>query len=292
MSRPVVGIGEILFDLLPQGPQLGGAPANFAYHVMRLGGCGYAVSAIGRDELGERIKSILAEKELDSEIPEVDCPTGVVEVTLDDKGVPSYNIIQGVAWDNVPYTEKMKSLAKDCAAVCFGTLAQRSETSRATIKSFLADTPEDCLKVYDINLRQHYYSKELVCESLESSDILKINDEEIVVVSKLLGLSEDPTEACRQIIGKYGLKLAVLTKGADGSDVITLDAISSKKPLAGKIADTVGAGDSFTAAFVQCYLKGMPIEKAHEIANQVSSYVCTKSGAMPEYDESILTKIN
>lgn len=284
MTRPVIGIGEILFDLLPQGPQLGGAPANFAYHVTQLGGRGYAVSAIGKDALGEKVKSILAEKNLDAVIPEIDCPTGVVEVTLDEKGVPSYNIIQNVAWDNVPYTPQMKSLAQDCAAVCFGTLAQRGEVTRSTIKAFLSDTPQDCLKVYDINLRQHYYSKDLIEDSLKVSDILKINDEEIVIVSALLGLSDDSVEACRQLIGSYGLRMVILTRGGDGSDVITSESVISRKPLEVKIADTVGAGDSFTAAFVQSYLGGKPLDECHRIANEVSSYVCTKSGAMPEYD--------
>lgn len=282
MTRPIVGIGEILFDLLPKGPQLGGAPANFAYHVSRLGGRGYAVSAIGDDNLGKEVRKILSQKKLDAVIPQVGYPTGVVEVTLDEKGVPSYVIIQDVAWDNVPYTQEMKDLASDCAAVCFGTLAQRSEVTRGTIKAFLTDTPEDCLKVYDINLRQHYYSKELIAESLAVSDILKINDEEITTVSDLFGLSDDPVEACRSLIAEYGLRLVVLTRGADGSDVITADSISSLAPLDVEIADTVGAGDAFTAAFVQSYLSGLPLEDCHRKANEVSSYVCTKPGAMPE----------
>ena len=174
MERPIVGIGEILFDLLPAGAQLGGAPANFAYHVNQLGGKGIAVSAIGRDALGEDVKRILADKGLEAILPEVDCPTGVVNVTLDEKGVPTYTIIEGVAWDNVPYTPRMKEVAAQARAVCFGTLAQRNPVTRQTIRDFIADMPQDSLKVYDINLRQHFFSKEIIEESLRVADILKI----------------------------------------------------------------------------------------------------------------------
>lgn len=285
MNNPViVGIGEILFDLLPQGPQLGGAPANFAYHVSRLGAEGYAVSAIGKDELGERVKSILTDKQLNAIIPEIDKPTGVVEVTLDARGVPSYNIIQDVAWDNVPYTDEMKALAARTTAVCFGTLAQRNVVTRNTIISFLKDTPADCLKVYDINLRQHYYSKELIEESLKISDILKINEEEIKTVSALLGLGDDPLTACRKLIEIFDLQMVIHTRGGAGSDVITPDAILSAEAPDVPVVDTVGAGDAFTAAFVYAYLRGDSIAACHQLANEISTFVCTKSGAMPDYD--------
>lgn len=283
----IVGIGEILFDLLPQGAQLGGAPANFAYHVSCLGGEGVAVSAIGKDKLGEEVKSILSSKKLSAVLPEIDCPTGIVEVTLDSKGVPSYNIIQGVAWDNVPYTEEMKSLAKRTSAVCFGSLAQRSEVTGATVMSFIVDMPQDSLKVFDINLRQHYYSKEIVSASLEISDILKINDEEIAVISELMSLDSDPVKACRELISAYKLRFVILTKGGNGSDVITSDEYMTIASPEVEIADTVGAGDAFTAAFVYSYLNGKPLGECHRLANEISAFVCTKNGAMPEYDDSI-----
>lgn len=284
MKRVIVGIGEILFDLLPQGPQLGGAPANFAYHVSRLGGDGYAVSAIGRDELGCRVKAILSDKSLNAVIPEIDKPTGTVEVTLDSKGIPSYNIKQDVAWDNVPYTDEMKALAARSEAVCFGTLAQRSQVTRDTVKSFINDMPADSLKVYDINLRQHYFSKELIDESLKISDILKINDEEIVIVSDLFGLGADPVEACRKIMEKYDLKLVILTKGSAGSCVITRAEVLTATVPDVPVADTVGAGDAFTAAFVFAFLRGDSLAECHKLANEVSSFVCTRNGAMPDYD--------
>ena len=284
MERPIVGIGEILFDLLPAGAQLGGAPANFAYHVNQLGGHGVAISAIGKDALGEEVKTILGSKKLQAIIPEVDCPTGVVNVTLDEKGVPTYTIIEGVAWDNVPYTPEMKAVAAEAVAVCFGTLAQRNPVTRKTILDFIADMPADSLKVYDINLRQHFFSKEIIETSLKVADILKINDEEILVVAKLLGLDGSPEEACRAILRLYGLRLVILTKGGDGSEVITEDAVLSVACPKVQIADTVGAGDSFTAAFIRAYLRGDTLAECHRLANEVSAYVCSKNGAMPDYD--------
>ena len=281
LERPIVGIGEILFDMLPSGAQLGGAPAN---HVCRLGGRGVAVSAIGRDKLGEEVKEILASKRLEAVLPEVVFPTGVVNVELDGRGVPQYTIIENVAWDNVPYTPEMKELARNAAAVCFGTLAQRNPVTRATVMGFIADMPSDSLKVYDINLRQHFYSRNIIEESLRVADILKINDEEIVVVSDLLGLDSSPEQACRSLINKYGLRLVILTKGADGSEVITPDTKSSVACPEVKIADTVGAGDSFTAAFVNAYLRGESILECHNIANRISAFVCSRSGSMPDYD--------
>lgn len=284
MERPIVGIGEILFDLLPSGAQLGGAPANFAYHVCCLGGRGVAVSAIGKDKLGEDVKRILASKKLEAVLPEVDFPTGVVNVELDGRGVPQYTIIENVAWDNVPYTPQMKELARNAGAVCFGTLAQRSAVTRATVRSFIADMPADSLKVYDINLRQQFYSREIIEDSLRVADILKINDEEIGVVAGILGFEGTPEQACRALISRYGLRLVILTKGADGSDVITPDAVFSVECPKVKIADTVGAGDSFTAAFVHAYLRGDSIRECHDIANRISAFVCSRSGAMPDYD--------
>ena len=286
MERPIVGIGEILFDLLPAGAQLGGAPANFAYHVNQLGGHGVAISAIGKDALGEEVKTILAEKGLKAILPEVDCPTGVVNVTLDEKGVPTYTIIEGVAWDNVPYTPEMKAVASEACAVCFGTLAQRNPVTRKTILDFIADMPADSLKVYDINLRQHFFSKEIIETSLKVADILKINDEEILIVSKLLGLDGSAEEACRSLLRLYGLRLVILTKGGDGSEVITEDTVLSVACPKVQIADTVGAGDSFTAAFIRAYLRGDTLAECHRLANEVSAYVCSKNGAMPAYDRT------
>lgn len=280
--KKVVGIGEILWDMLPQGKQLGGAPANFAYHVCRLGGNGWAVSAISDDPLGNEINEILSTKNLHTALAEVSAPTGTVQVTLDAAGVPSYDITENVAWDMIPFTPALEEMAKETEAVCFGTLAQRSEISRNTIMKFISCMPADSLKVYDINLRQNYYSEEIISRSLEVSDILKINDEELETVSALFGLEGTQTERCRALIERFSLKLVILTKGDKGSDVVTALAEHSVVPGKIEVADTVGAGDAFTAAFVVSYLRGESLAEAHEKAGEVSSYVCTKSGAMPD----------
>lgn len=280
--KKVVGIGEILWDMLPQGKQLGGAPANFAYHVCRLGGNGWAVSAISDDPLGDEINEILSTKNLHTALAEVSAPTGTVQVTLDAAGVPSYDITENVAWDMIPFTPALEEMAKETEAVCFGTLAQRSEISRNTIMKFISCMPADSLKVYDINLRQNYYSEEIISRSLEVSDILKINDEELETVSALFGLEGTQTERCRALIERFSLKLVILTKGEKGSDVVTALAEHSVVPGKIEVADTVGAGDAFTAAFVVSYLRGESLADAHKKAGEVSSYVCTKSGAMPD----------
>lgn len=280
--KKVAGIGEILWDMLPQGKQLGGAPANFAYHVCRLGGNGWAVSAISDDPLGNEINEILSTKNLHTALAEVSAPTGTVQVTLDAAGVPSYDITENVAWDMIPFTPALEEMAKETEAVCFGTLAQRSEISRNTIMKFISCMPADSLKVYDINLRQNYYSEEIISRSLEVSDILKINDEELETVSALFGLEGSQTERCRALIERFSLKLVILTKGEKGSDVVTALAEHSVVPGKIEVADTVGAGDAFTAAFVVSYLRGESLADAHKKAGEVSSYVCTKSGAMPD----------
>lgn len=282
MEGKIIGLGEILWDMLPTGKQLGGAPANFAYHVCRLGGSGWAVSAISDDELGREIKSTLSTKKLNTILEEVNEPTGTVQVTLNAAGVPTYDITEGVAWDHIPFTERIGDLAKETSAVCFGTLAQRSPESRATIHEFIENMPDGSLKVYDINLRQNYYDEKIISDSLRLADILKINDEELEIVSKMLCLSGTSEERCRAISREFNLKFVILTMGGDGSKVILEDRVHLSTPGKINIVDTVGAGDSFTAAFMLAYLRGESIENAHTLATEVSSYVCTKAGAMPE----------
>lgn len=282
MEGKIIGLGEILWDMLPTGKQLGGAPANFAYHVCRLGGNGWAVSAISDDELGREIKNTLSTKKLNTILEEVNEPTGTVQVTLNAAGVPTYDITEGVAWDHIPFTERIGNLAKETSAVCFGTLAQRSPESRATIHKFIESMPAGSLKVFDSNLRQKYYDEKIISDSLRLADILKINDEELEIVSRMLCLSGTSEERCRAISREFNLKFVILTMGGDGSKVILEDSVHLSTPGKINIVDTVGAGDSFTAAFMLAYLRGESIEKAHTLATEVSSYVCTKAGAMPE----------
>ena len=289
----VIGLGEALFDCLPTGRKLGGAPANFAYHVSQFGFDSCAISAIGDDELGQEIIDTFDKVGLHYCLPKVDFPTGTVQVTLNDKGIPQYEICLGVAWDNIPLTEELLSIAKEAKAVCFGSLAQRSATSRATINAMLEAMPADTLKVFDINLRQNWYSAEVLENSLKHSNILKINDEELdVVAPMLLNVEANPEQliatdkektlqVCRQLIEGYALDMVILTCGTNGSYVITKDEYSFVPTPKVEVADTVGAGDSFTGSFIAKLLQGASIKDAHETAVKVSAFVCTQSGAMP-----------
>ena len=279
-KKVIVGIGEILWDMLPTGKALGGAPANFAYHAQRLGEEGWAVSAIGDDPLGAEIMDIVTDKKLRNIIAVTDKPTGTVQVSLDEKGVPSYNIMEDVAWDNIPFTPEMEALAARADAVCYGSLVQRM-ASRDSVLRFLRATRPEALRVFDINLRQHYYSPEVIDESLKLANILKINDEEIRIVADMFGLGADDTAACRALVERYALKLVILTKGADGSEVITADEAIPQAVGKVKVVDTVGAGDSFTAAFVVAYLRGDSLSDAQRLANETAAYVCSCKGAMP-----------
>lgn len=281
MKKTIVGIGEILWDMLPSGKALGGAPANFAYHAGRLGEEGWAVSAVGDDALGREILDLVKSKGLRNLIAVTDKPTGTVQVELDDRGVPAYSIMEDVAWDNIPFTPEMEELAKRADAVCFGSLVQRMN-SRSSVMRFIRAMRPDALKVFDINLRQHYYSCEVIEESLMLADILKINDEEIRILAGMLGLSDDAVTACRELIGNFGLRLVILTKGPEGSEVITLDKVIPQGVDDVEIVDTVGAGDSFTAAFTVAYLRGDSLAEAQRLASATASYVCSRKGAMPE----------
>ena len=294
MSLLVVGMGEALWDMLPEGRKLGGAPANFAYHVSQFGLDSRVVSAVGDDELGNEILANFAEKQLDCQIEKVTYPTGTVQVTLDEKGVPCYEIKEGVAWDNIPYTPALENLAKQTHAVCFGSLAQRNAVSRETINRFIDQMPEDenVLKIFDINLRQHFYSKELIEASLKKSNVLKINDEELVVVGEMFGFADiDFQDKCWILLAKYNLKMLILTCGTEGSYVFTPGEVSFLETPQVQVADTVGAGDSFTGAFVAAILSGKTVRDAHRLAVDVSAFVCTQNGAMPELAEELKNRL-
>lgn len=284
MKHYIVGMGEALWDCLPEGRKIGGAPANFAYHAGQFGFRSLAVSAIGDDQLGKEIKEKFDQRGLNYKLETVGFPTGTVQVTLDDKGIPCYEIMENVAWDNIPYSSELDEIAHNCKAVCFGSLAQRSEVSRDTINRFLDAMPEsdDTYKIFDINLRQHFYCKETVEKSLSKCNVLKINDEELVVVSQMFGCEGmNQEEACRKILNDNGLKMLILTCGTEGSYVFSKDEMSFQNTPKVEVADTVGAGDSFTGSFIASILKGRSISDAHKRAVEVSAYVCTQNGAMP-----------
>ena len=293
MNDIIVGIGEVLWDVIPEGKRIGGAPANFAYHVSQFGLNSQNVSAVGDDKLGMEILDNFREKKLNAMVEIVPYPTGTVQVELDDEGVPCYDIKEGVAWDNIPYTPALEDLAKHTKAVCFGSLAQRSVVSRETINRFLdAMSTENTLKIFDINLRQGFYTKEILCNSFRKCNVLKINDEELVTVSRMFGYPGiDLQDKCWILLAKYNLKMLILTCGVNGSYVFTPGDVSFVETSKVEVADTVGAGDSFTAAFVASILSGLPIGEAHKLAVETSAYVCTQNGAMPVLPESLKERV-
>lgn len=284
MNDLVVGMGEALWDVLPEGKKIGGAPANFAYHVSQFGLPSCVVSAVGDDDLGREIIENFTTKGLKQLIADVPYPTGTVQVEIDQSGVPQYEIKENVAWDNIPYTERLESLAERTTAVCFGSLAQRNVVSRNTINRFLdvVSRNEENLIVFDVNLRQGFYNKEILCNSMKRCNILKINDEELVTVSRMFGYPGiDLQDKCWILLGKYNLKMLILTCGINGSYVFTPGNVSFQPTPKVEVADTVGAGDSFTAAFISSVLKGKSVLEAHSLAVRTSAFVCTEKGAMP-----------
>lgn len=288
MEEIVVGMGEVLWDVLPEGKKIGGAPANFAYHVSQFGLSSCVVSAVADDALGNEIIDNFNIKGLNHLIERVPYPTGTVQVQIDQAGIPQYEIKENVAWDNIPYTARLEQLAERTTAICFGSLAQRNIVSRNTINRFLDAMPQDPdrLIVFDVNLRQGFYNKEILCNSMERCNILKINDEELITVSRMFGYPGiDLQDKCWILLGKYNLKMLILTCGINGSYVFTPGNVSFQPTPKVEVADTVGAGDSFTAAFISGILKGKTVAEAHAAAVRTSAYVCTQKGAMPVLPE-------
>lgn len=283
--RPlVVGIGEVLWDLLPSGRRIGGAPANFAYHAQTLGAAGVVVSAVGDDAEGREILAELDKRGLERRFVATVTgrPTGRVTVSLDPAGVPRYVIHEGVAWDALPWGPALRDLARAADAVCFGTLAQRSESSRRTISAFLKETRPEAVRVLDLNLRQAYYSGSLVRGLLERATILKLNDDELRGVGEMLSFAGAETEILRSLLKTFPLVMIALTKGREGSRLIGRGRDVRHPGYPVDAVDTVGAGDAFTAALTVGYLKRMSWEDISDSANRLASHVCTRPGAWPD----------
>lgn len=279
MKPIVIGIGEYLWDVLPTGKKAGGAPVNFSYHASQHGAEGWAISAVGEDGLGDELLEVTAAHKINMAVSRVDYPTGTVQVTLCN-GQPNYEICEGVAWDYIPLTEESVSLAKKCKAISFGTLAQRHEVSRETTRALVQAAPEDALKVYDINLRQHFWSKELIESSLEMANVFKINDEELEVLKPVFGLGDmDTDRACRFFMEKFSLKILVLTAGDKFSSVYYGNEKSTIRTPEVEAVDTVGAGDAFSGSFIGSLLTGKSVAAAHKEAVETAAYVCTQAGA-------------
>lgn len=287
-NQMIVGIGEALWDVLPEGKKIGGAPANFAYHVSQFGLQSCIVSAVGDDALGKEILDNFREKNLNHIVETVPYPTGTVQVELDPNGVPQYDIKENVAWDNIPFTPQLEELAHRTRAICYGSLAQRNVVTRQTINRFIDAMPKDQenLIVFDVNLRQRFYTKEILDESMKRCNVLKINDEELVTISRMLGYpGTDLQSKCWILLGRYDLKMLILTCGVNGSYIFTSGNMSYLATPQVEVADTVGAGDSFTATFTSSIIKGLPVAEAHHRAVEVSAFVCTQHGAMPVLPE-------
>lgn len=285
----IVGLGELLWDLLPTGKQLGGAPANFAVMSARLGNHGVIASRVGCDAMGAAAHDYLAPLPADLSYLQTDDKhaTGSVSVTLKG-GQPEYVFHQPVAWDFLDFTAEWRALARRADAVCFGTLAQRYDVSRAAIRSFLAVTREDCVRVFDVNLRKPFYDVQVLVDSLECTTLLKLNEIEMPVVMSLLRLAEScaPDKAsilkcARLLLDRFPLKLICMTMGSQGSLLVTREAHHRHHGIVTDIADTVGAGDAFTAALVRFYLQGAPLAVLNEAGNRWGSWVASHRGAMP-----------
>lgn len=283
----VTGIGELLWDMLPTGKVLGGAPVNFAYHAAQLGAVGVAISAVGDDELGREIMGTVDGKGIKNCIAINKYPTSTVGVTLKE-GKPEYTIYENVAWDFMELLPEAIQVLKETDAVCFGTLAQRSEASHHAIMSALELVPANCLKVYDINLRQHYYTKELIRESLSVANVFKINDDEVELFKQMFGLEGSETEVCQEIKKTYRLQYLALTKGDKGSYLFHNEEVSFVETPKVVVQDTIGAGDSFTSAMVMGILNKKPLNEIHRKAVEISAFVCTQKGATPVLNNELL----
>lgn len=287
--KPIIaGIGELLWDMLPSGKQLGGAPCNFAYHAMQAGCECFVISAIGEDDLGLELLANVNELGVsDRYIQKNSFPTSRVSITLNDQGHPDYTIHEQVAWDHIAWTNDIQALAGQLDAVCFGSLAQRDPVSQHSIISLVSSVKPDCLKVFDINLRQHYFTKETIMQSMRLCDVLKLNDDELPVVAGYAGLSGEIRVQLNQLIKAMDLKYVVYTMGSKGSMIVSSTDYSFAEAPIVEVADTVGAGDAFTAVFTAGILLNLPLSLVHQKATEIAALVCTRKGATPKLSVSI-----
>jgi fructokinase len=284
MKKRVVGLGEVLWDILPERTCLGGAPANFAYITTLMGDQGIVASSVGEDSHGIEALRHLEELGLDIDHVETDRkhPTGTVKVNLDGNGQAQFEFAKAVAWDFLEWTLDWQHLAETAHAVCFGSLAQRSERSRSTIRKFLAASSPDALKVFDVNLRQSYYSQEIVSESMRLADIVKLNRDELPKIMSLCRFPhKDELSSAQRLIRDFDLEIVCVTRGSAGSLLVRGKDTSEHRGFKVRVADTVGSGDAFTAGLVHEYLHGASLDLMNEVANLVGAWVASEVGAMP-----------
>lgn len=286
----IAGIGEILWDILPEGARLGGAPANFAYHCHQLDGESYPVSRVGDDELGHQARAALDQLGVDTNYLQMNAPqpTGQVQVSLDSAGKPRYEILEDVAWDHLEFKSELQILATSLDAACFGVLAQRSRVSRETIYSILHQMPERSIKILDVNLREPFFSRDRVEQSLKLATILKLSDEELPILSDYFGIEGNVTDRLAAIRKHFALNLVAYTRGPDGSILLTGGEIDEFQGVEITAVDSVGAGDSFTAALCMGLLAGWPLGCINKFANEVAAFVCSQKGATPKLPADLL----
>jgi fructokinase len=280
----IVGLGELLWDLLPAGKQLGGAPANFAYITTLLGDEGIAASRVGSDELGDEAIRRLKQLGVSTSFIQRDSnhPTGKVNVKVDSTGQPSFEICAPVAWDFLEWTPQWQKLAEQADAVCFGSLAQRSAISQSTIGGFLDATRPDALRIFDVNLRQNFYTKEILSNSMQRARIAKLNHEEVPRIMRLFGLEHlDNESSARRLLSLYSLELVCVTRGQAGSLLVGKQTCSQHPGFSVKVQDTIGAGDAFTASLAHEFLRGSSLDHMNAVANRIGAWVASEAGAMP-----------
>ena len=289
MAKPMVlSLGELLWDMLPSGKRAGGAPVNFIYHAVHNGADGYAISAVGEDELGDELVAATKNAGINAIIQRNAWPTGTVDVQLKN-GIPEYTIVRGVAWDHILYTRQLINQVEKADAVCFGTLGLRSPESHDTIIELLKHTKPGAMKFFDINIRGDHYSKDLIDELLRTATVFKLNDAELLLLRDMFdirGASDD--EACRWFLNEYGLDYVILTAGSTFSTIVAKTGESSTVPTPHvEVEDTVGAGDSFSGTFTAKILNGASLTEAHRAAVNVAAFVCTQSGGWPKYPDVV-----
>ncbi len=293
-SQTIVALGEVLWDVFPDGAKFGGAPANFACHAAAFGARAAMVSCVGDDELGAGAISALRERRVATEYVarSPDYPTGTVQVALDDAGKPTFTIAEDVAWDHLQWADSLSSLAASADAVVFGTLGQRATASRETIQRFLRATRPTALRIYDINIRPPFFSDRVILESLELANMLKLNDDELPIVASAAGLSGSDDAVMRHLAEKFELDAIALTRGADGSLLMRGDQVSEQPGVAVDVEDTVGAGDSFTATLAMGLLRGMNLDAVNQAASRVAAYVCSQAGATPDMPAELIAAVS
>jgi len=289
-----VGLGEVLWDLLPAGKQLGGAPANFAYMMGLLGHRGVVASRVGDDRLGAELRGRLAQLRLDAScVPADDShATGTVQVWLDREGQPEYEITEGVAWDFLEWTPAWEKLAAEADVVCFGSLAQRAPQSRETIRKFVSGVKPTALRIFDVNLRQRFFTAEVLADSLRLANVVKLNDQELPVVMRELQLAYNhENAAAAELRRAFNLKLVCVTRGERGSLLVTENDRDEHPGFSARVVDSVGAGDAFTAALAHHMLAGSSLRVMNAAANRMGAWVASQPGATPAADSAVIKKV-